>query len=141
MCWNSARAALCLCDVGALELQPYARRRGLALLVALGRNHREPLAVVGLVLGIKVLCRQAGIELQDRVVVRFVDAALVIPRGLLERHERLLADQVLEAATVVVRHEDLVGRYPIDAEAKPLSNTARKPLRPLLAIYLIRLLP
>lgn len=31
MCWNSARAAFCLCDVGALELQPYARRRGLAL--------------------------------------------------------------------------------------------------------------
>ena len=31
MCWNSARATLCLCDVGALEPQPYARRRGLAL--------------------------------------------------------------------------------------------------------------
>ncbi len=31
MCWNSPVTAFCLCDVGALELQPYARRRGLAL--------------------------------------------------------------------------------------------------------------
>jgi len=31
MCWNSLVTAFCLCDVGALELQPYARRRGLAL--------------------------------------------------------------------------------------------------------------
>jgi hypothetical protein len=67
-----------------------------------------PLEVVGFVVGIEVFGRQAGAQIQNRVVVRFIDATSVIPRGLLERHQRLLSDQISQTAAVVVWHEHLI---------------------------------